>query len=294
VDNNSIKSDLHLHTTASDGRLSPAQLVELAVKKGLDVIAVTDHDTVEGLRMALDTAKKLQSICVIPGVEINTDVPGAEVHMLGYFIDFDDGDFLEALSSLRNARETRAVQMLSKLDKLGMHISWEKLKGLSKDSSIGRPHVAQALVEAGYVLSFQEAFEKFIGRGKPAYVEHKKMTPVEVVKLITEARGVPVLAHPDSIPGLAKMLKALKEQGLMGLETYYGSYSHEVIHKLLKLAKLNSLVPTGGTDYHAFNDSKETMIGGTQPPPEYLRELFKLGSMRNPWLFEKYGIPKQI
>jgi 3',5'-nucleoside bisphosphate phosphatase len=284
-----IKSDLHLHTTASDGRLDPDKLVQLAKTKGLDVIAVTDHDTVGGVELALESASRL-SICLIPGVEINTDVPGAEVHMLGYFVDFTRQDFLDTLNSLRGAREIRALAMIEKLKNLGMPIEWEALMALSKDSPIGRPHVAQALVQAGYVSSFQDAFDNFIGRGKPAYVEHKKMTPIETIHLIRSVNGIPVLAHPDYIAGLEGLLPELKHNGLMGLEIYYCHYSEEIKKKLLKLSRKYDLIPTGGTDYHAFGDSKETMIGDTQPPGECVIKLFDLAKVTNPELLSKYNI----
>jgi 3',5'-nucleoside bisphosphate phosphatase len=289
VNDNNIKSDLHLHTTASDGRLDPDKLVQLAKTKGLDVIAVTDHDTVDGIELALESASKL-SICMIPGVEINTDVPGSELHMLGYFVDFTRQDFLDALNSLRGARETRALAMIEKLKNLGMPIEWGALKALSKDSPIGRPHVAQALVEAGYVSSFQDAFDNYIGRNKPAYVEHKKMSPVETIHLIRSVHGIPALAHPDYIAGLESMLPELKSNGLMGIEIYYCHYSEEIKKKLLKLSKKYDLIPTGGTDYHAFGDNKETMIGDTQPPAECVRKLFDLAKATNPELMAKYNI----
>ena len=141
-----IKSDLHLHTSASDGRLRPGQMVDLAVIAGLDVIAITDHDTVDGIGAALSTAQEYPSLSVIPGVEISTDIPKTEVHVLGYFLDFTSNVLLKTLKELRMSRETRALQMIDKLSKLGMVIKWERLLALSQGGSIGRPHIAQALV----------------------------------------------------------------------------------------------------------------------------------------------------
>jgi predicted metal-dependent phosphoesterase TrpH len=285
-----IKADLHLHTTASDGRLSPGQLVELAVQKGLNVMAVTDHDTVDGIDAALKAASNLDDISIIPGVEISTDVPGMEVHMLGYFIDFKSNKLIDTLNELRDSRVIRAHSMLDKLDKLGMHIEWDKLKELAGDSVIGRPHIARALLEGGYVNSFAEAFDKYIGRNGPAYVEHKKMTPVEVAKLIIEVNGIPVLAHPDNINNLDEMLGDLKPAGLMGIEVYYGKYTADIINRLLGLAKKYELLTTGGSDYHAFHDERETMIGDINIPEESVRKLYSAATRTNSELVNKYKL----
>lgn len=285
-----IKSDLHLHTSASDGRLEPGQIVDLAVVAGLDVIAITDHDTVEGVGTALSIAQKYPSITVIPGVEINTDVPKTEVHMLGYFLDFTSNILLKTLKELRMSRETRALQMIDKLSKLGMDIKWERLVVLSKGGSIGRPHVAQALVEAGYVDSFKVAFDKYIGRSCPAYVEHKKMSPIEVIKLIIEVKGLPVLAHPNNIENLEIILPELKNNGLVGIEIYYGGYTENVIERLVRLANKYDLIPTGGSDYHAFHEENEINIGGAQPPTDSIIKLFNLANDRNPEYMVKYNL----
>lgn len=290
IHNNSLKSDLHLHTTASDGVLQPEKLVELAFKRGLDVIAVTDHDTVDGILPALGEASSLKSISVIPGIEINTDVPRTEVHMLGYFIDFNNKELLRSLGELRDSRDVRAAKMIDKLGKLGMKIEWEQLKHIAQDSPIGRPHVAQALVEAGYVHSSQEAFDKFIGRNSPAYVEHQKMTPLEVVKLIRSVGGIPVLAHPDNINGLENMLADLKTVGLAGMEVYYNGYSDFVVERLLRLAVQYDLIPTGGSDYHGIKGRQETMIGDVKVPPKSVRKLYQMAEMYNPGLLHTYKL----
>jgi predicted metal-dependent phosphoesterase TrpH len=285
-----IKADLHLHTTASDGRLSPEQLVALAVERGLNIMAVTDHDTVEGIEPALTAAASFNSIKVIPGVEISTDVPGLEVHMLGYFINFKSEKLITSLGELRDSRIIRARGMLEKLDKLGMHIEWGRLKEIAGDSVVGRPHVARAMVDAGYVASSIEAFDNYIGRNGPAYIEHKKMTPLDVVKLITEVSGIPVLAHPDNITNLDDMLGKLKEAGLMGLEIYYGRYTTATIKRLLNLAKKYDLLPTGGSDYHAFHDERETLIGDISLPEDCVRKLYSLADRINSDLVNKYNL----
>ncbi len=271
-----MRADLHLHTTASDGRLEPAELVRLATEIGLEVIAITDHDTVNGVAPALAAAENLHSITVIPGVEINTDVPRGEVHVLGYFIDYTDQKLAASLHKLRVSREGRAQKMLEKLDDLGMRINWQRLQVLAQGGSIGRPHIAKALFEKGYVTSEKEAFDKYIGRDSPAYVEREKLLPADAVRLISDARGLPVLAHPADIVSLDNLVIDLKTAGMVGIEVYYGDYSAEVINRLLKIADQYDLIPTGGTDYHAFGHSTEVMLGQVVTPPASVERLFAL------------------
>jgi len=273
-----VKADLHLHTTASDGRLEPRELVSLAVRVGLNVIAITDHDTIDGIAPALAAAKILSSFKVIPGVEINTDVPDGEVHILGYFIDYTDRKLAAGLQRLRDSRLGRAQQMIAKLEKLGIKIEWQRVSELAQGGSVCRPHIAQALFEKGYVVSEKEAFDRYIGHAGPAYVERYKLLPVEAVKLIIDAQGLPVLAHPEGISDLKKLVPELKDMGLVGIEVYYKDYTSDVISGLLKIAKQYTLVPTGGTDYHAFGDSSEVMIGGALVPSQSVDKLFAMAS----------------
>ena len=155
--------DLHLHTTASDGRLAPEEVVRLAAEKGLTVIAITDHDSVEGVQPALEAATAFPSLRVIPGVEINTDAPGGAVHILGYFMDYEDEEFQTTLKELRQSRELRAHQMIDKLEGLGVHVEWQRVQELAAGGSMGRPHIAQAMLENGQISSFEEAFIRYIG-----------------------------------------------------------------------------------------------------------------------------------
>ena len=283
-----MKADLHLHTTASDGRLEPRDIVALAVKVGLDVIAITDHDSIDGITPALAAAKAFPSLMVIPGVEINTDVSHGEVHILGYFIDYIDQKLAIALQKLRDSREGRAQQMITKLSKLGMKIEWQRVLELAQGGSVGRPHVAQALFEKDYVSSEKEAFDKYIGHNGPAYVERYKLLPVEAVELIVDARGLPVLAHPADIGGLKELVPKLKGVGLIGIEVYYRGYNSEVIAGLLKIAEQYDLVPTGGTDYHAFNDGLEVMIGGALAPAQSVERLLALADKRSLELLKQH------
>lgn len=271
-----MRADLHLHTTVSDGRLSPGEIVRLAAETGLDVIAITDHDIVDGIAVALTAAEAFPSLTIIPGVEINTDVPHGEVHVLGYFIDYTDQELAAALQRLRDSRQKRAQKMITKLRSLGMEIEWWRVEELAQDGAVCRPHIALALFEKGYVSSEREAFDKYIGHDGPAYVGREKVLPVEAVKLIIDARGLPVLAHPADIDDLDKLVPELKAAGLIGMEVYYRDYSSDVIAKLLKIAEQYALVPTGGTDYHAFGDASEVMPGGALAPSESVERLFNL------------------
>ena len=285
-----MKADLHLHTTASDGRLEPKDLVSLAVKVGLDVIAITDHDTIGGIEPALAAAEAFPSLMVIPGVEINTDVPHGEVHILGYFIDFTDQKLEVALQRLRDSREGRAQRMIDKLSKLGVNIELQRVFELAQGGSVGRPHVAQALLEKDYVASEKEAFDKYIGRDGPAYVERYKLLPAEAVRLVVDARGLPVLAHPADIADLKELVPKLKAVGLIGIEVYYRDYSSDIIAGLLKIAKQYDLITTGGTDYHAFGDDLEVIIGGALAPAQSVERLLALADKHSLELLKQHSV----
>jgi hypothetical protein len=283
-----VKADLHLHTTASDGRLDPGQIVSLAISIGLDVIAITDHDTIDGVEAALEAAAASGSLKVIPGVEINTDVAKGEVHVLGYFIDYTDKNLAATLLKLRDSRLDRAQKMVAKLGALGMKIDWKRVSELAKGGTVGRPHISQALLEKGYVRSEREAFDKYIGHNGPAYVERHKLLPDEAVKLILDAHGLPVLAHPADIADFNELLPKLKAAGLIGLEIYYGNYDPETIDRLAKIARQYDLIATGGTDYHAFGDDLEVGIGTRLTPASSVEQLFALASKHCLDLIERH------
>ncbi|MDD5312180.1 MAG: PHP domain-containing protein [Dehalococcoidia bacterium] len=269
-----MKFDLHLHTTASDGRLTPAELVDLAVKKGIEVIAITDHDSVSGVEAATAAALKYPELKVIPGVEINTDYISGEVHVLGYFINYHDRALNAALEKIRESRVGRAQKMINKLNDLDLHIEWARVQELARGESICRPHIAQALLEKGYIESEKEAFDRYIGRNGPAYVERDKVKPTDAVAIILRADGLPVLAHPAYIDHLDKLIIDLKNAGLVGLEAYYGEYNESTISNMVGIAKKYGLLTTGGSDYHHFLDGRETAIGSVDIPTESIEKLY--------------------
>ncbi len=270
--------DLHVHTTFSDGRLTPAEIVALGVKRGLKTIAITDHDTIDGINPSIQAAQQFPRLTIIPGIEINTDVPQGEVHVLGYFIDYTDKNLIDNLDALRDSREGRAVQMVDKLRSLGCPLEWQNIEKLAQGAPICRPHVAQAMIDAGYVASLKEAFDTYIGHDGPAYVERKKLLPEEAVRLIANSRGLPVLAHPADIENLEALVATLKNAGLIGIEVYYKNYTRDTINNLLLLCHRYGLIATGGTDYHGFGDAQEVMIGETNVPYESVERLLALAN----------------
>ena len=271
-----MKYDLHLHTTASDGRLNPSALVDLARARGLEVIAITDHDSVGGVSEALEAAGREPGIVVIPGVEINTDLASGELHILGYFIDYRDANLGRALEKIRESRVGRAEKMVERLRELGMPVEWSRVQDMAHGESICRPHIAQALLEKGFVGSEREAFDKYIGRDGPAYVERDKIQPADAVKIIMSANGLPVLAHPADIKDLNNLIIELKDAGLVGLEAYYGQYDSNTVKKMVRLADEHGLLTTGGSDYHHFGDDREVALGKVDIPEESIQALFQL------------------
>ena len=272
--------DLHLHSTASDGQYSPEEVVSKSAEAGLTVIALADHDTVNGIAPALEAAKAFPGLRVIPAVELSTDVPHGEAHVLGYFIDYTDPGLLSSLSRMRNSRLGRAQGMVAQLNNLGLPIEWERVQEIAGSSTIGRPHVAQAMLEKGYITRFKEAFDKYIGRDGPAYVEREKMSPAEAAALILQANGLPVLAHPFTVNDPEAMVVELKAGGLIGIEAYYNDYTDEETDRLTSLANKYELIATGGSDYHGLDDSTETMIGGADVPMESAEQLIALAEQR--------------
>lgn len=268
--------DLHVHSTASDGRLSPEEVVAKAAGLGLKVMALTDHDSVAGTIPALEAAAAFPGLTVIPGVEISTDMPEGQAHVLGYYIDFHGDKLKPALERFRNSREGRARGMVEKLAGLGIDIDWERVKEIAGDGSVGRPHIARAMLEKDYISTFNEAFNKYIGQDGPAYVERDKMTPAEAVELIIRGRGLPVLAHPFTVSNPETLIAELKEAGLIGIEAYYKDYTPEQTDTLLGWAEKHDLIATGGTDYHGIDDSTEVILGGIDVPPESAAELSAL------------------
>ncbi len=261
--------DLHTHTTASDGALPPEDLVALAVACGIAVLGITDHDTTDGLEPARAAAAR-ERLTLVPGVEISTHHPAGELHILGYGIPSDDQELEALLARSRKSRVERAKRMLGLLANLGMPIGWDRVRALAGEGTVGRPHIAAALQEAGHVRSVQEAFERYLGNGRPAYVPREKIGPCEAIAAIHRAGAVAVLAHPAEH---LSVTSELVECGLDGLEAYYTGYSPEVTASIVQLANTHGLFCTGGSDFHGETVIPENVLGGVEVPPHCYAQL---------------------
>jgi len=265
--------DLHLHTLASDGRLTSTELIQMVVKNGLKTISVTDHDSTEGLAEAYEAAKEFPDLRIIPGIEMSADIPGDEVHVLGYFLDYHDEEFQAQLTEFRMGRVGRAQVMVEKLDALGKPVEWERVMHFAGDGTVGRPHIALAMVEAGYFKEPKEAFEEYLGNDGLAYYDRPKLAPAAGVEMIKKVGGVPVLAHPTFMNDMEAGIANLKKVGLMGMEVYYAQYDDDTVRHLARLAKEYDLIPCGGSDYHGMGNSGEPLPGTLGPPEETIALL---------------------
>ena len=257
-----MRADLHIHTTASDGIFPPEAIVAMAKESALDVIAVTDHDTTSGIDAAKKAAAKMQ-ITFVPGVEISAG-GDLEIHVLGYGINPEAPVLKELFSSMQKERIRRAHTMLQRLALLGYPLDTDAVFE-NAQGSVGRPHIARAMVEKGYVSSVQEAFQRFLGSGKPAFVSREKLDTAHVIRILTQTGGIPVLAHPTLLhmpqEQLYPLLTCWKDAGLAGLEVYHPSQRSD-FDSWLRLAKRFDFLITGGSDYHA-PDRPDGPMGGT-------------------------------
>ncbi|OGR82121.1 MAG: hypothetical protein A2901_07660 [Elusimicrobia bacterium RIFCSPLOWO2_01_FULL_54_10] len=264
-----MRVDLHSHTTYSDGTLEPEELVSTAHKLGITHLAVTDHDSTGSLDAARAKAKEL-GMTLIPGIEINTREMAA-VHILGYYIDDSDASFQKILDHHRRLRTQRAAMILEKLAKMGIKISLSDFDHREGAAAIGRPHIADKLREKGIVFSRQEAFDKFLARGKPGYVFYEGPSPKDAIEAILSCKGVPVVAHPGfSVSGQA--ILDLAKLGLQGIETFYPSHNPDQVRNFMDIAKKNDLLATGGSDYHGPGSGHER-LGEMDVPEKIVEEL---------------------
>ncbi|NLG27580.1 MAG: PHP domain-containing protein [Chloroflexi bacterium] len=262
-------ADLHIHTTTSDGLHTPSDVVAMACKIGLRVIAITDHDAVEGVAEARAAAAGT-GLQVIAGVEISASIDETECHVLGYFVDDDDAVLREQLARFRTARVDRVERMLGRLSELGMTLGFDHVQEIAGDGSIGRPHIARAMVEAGYVQDPKQAFERYLSRGRPAYVPRLKVTPVQALQMIRAAGGLPVLAHPWELQAI---VPSLVPAGLVGLEAYYAGYNAAGTALLVQLAERHGLLCTGGSDFHGLALSPANALGACHLPASAVEAL---------------------
>lgn len=275
--------DLHCHSVVSDGFYTPAQVVAMAAKAGVKHLALTDHDNLGGVEAAQQAAVQF-GMEIIPGIELSADGSGGrEVHILGLYLDLGNQPLQAELARLRRGREGRAQAMVERLTEMGMPISWQRVQEIADGGSVGRPHIARALLEAGYVQTNNEAFERFIGDDKPAYVDRAKLTPEESVALIHQAGGVASFAHPIYTPDYEGMIGELAAVGLDGVECYYGKYSPEARDTMVAITERHGLIPTGGSDFHGQPTMQDTPIGGVYVPTATIARLHERAARyRNP------------
>ena len=255
--------DLHIHSTASDGTLTPEQIVARARELGMRAIALADHDTIDGIAPARAAAEGTE-LLVLPCVEISTDWENTEIHVLGFFLDYGNAELREKLALIREAREGRADKIVARLQELGMNVSYEAVLARSDGGSVGRPHVAAELVAKGYVRTQNEAFDKYLGRDKPAYIPRYKLSYLEAIAIIEHCGGLPVLSHPALVRNdhtVAAMVPALG-----GLEAYHSAHSASQGRKYARIARENGLLITGGTDSHGPQGSLPVEIGSVKIP----------------------------
>ncbi|MGD8980374.1 MAG: PHP domain-containing protein [Desulfobacterales bacterium] len=254
-----MRIDLHIHSTASDGTLSPFEILALAQDLNIAAISITDHDTLDGSRDALSFGIP-PSVKFLTGVEISSEPPpsfscAGSFHILGYAVDVDHPDLNHTLSMLRDSRKRRNPQILELLSRLGIEISLEEVRNSAGDSQLGRPHIARFMVEKGYVPSIDAAFDEYLGNGKPAYVDRFRFECEKTIKAILNAGGIPVLAHPLLLgirenDILEDLIAVLTEMGLRGIEVYYPEHTKNLIAYYSRLASHFNLLITGGTDFH--------------------------------------------
>jgi predicted metal-dependent phosphoesterase TrpH len=263
-------ADLHLHTLFSDGTYTPEELVLKTLKTGLSTIAIVDHDSVGAVQPAIEIAEA-KDIEVLPGVELTAEHDGLEIHILGYLIDYKSRYLIEKLDFLKKNRIERIYKMVDKLKYLGLELKAQDVFDIAKQGTVGRLHLARAMVKEGLVGSTQEAFGKFIGDKCPAYIAGFKLSPYEAIKLIKDVGGIPVLAHPYTL-SRDDLMPQFIDYGLMGLEVYYPEHTQGMINFYLSFAQKYNLLVTGGSDCHG--DAKpEAKIGSIKIPYELVEKL---------------------
>ena len=272
-----MKTDLHIHTYYSDGVFSPEKIVDTAIDVGLQAIAITDHDNV----LAYDVAQKYikdnhleNKIEIIKGVEINTLYKNNEVHILGYFMNTEDKDFVELLKAQQQARIKQTKEIIALLSKKeGIKIKFEDIKKLvAAGGSIGRPHIARAITSAGGTANVMDAYAKYIHDDSPVYVQRKTVTPQDAVEIIYDAGGIPVIAHPHDLDIAESLIKELMQYGLRGIEAYHRKHSPACVEYFSSMAEELGLIVTGGSDFHAPNIMNGQIILGKNFVPEWVYE----------------------
>jgi predicted metal-dependent phosphoesterase TrpH len=266
-----MRIDLHIHSTFSDGVYSPAEIVEIAHRNGVEVLSIADHDCVDGVPEAIDAANGYD-VEVVSGVELSSEFDGRDLHILGYGFDSASGELTEMLKRFRDTREKRGLAIIEKLKEQGVELDPEELLKKSPDGSLGRPHIAETLIESGYVYTHAEAFAKYLGEHCPAYVKKYKLTPQEAIQYIQGANGLAFIAHPGNYLKDYEKFDELISMGFDGMEIVHPNHSNEETRQLRAIAEKHGILMSGGTDYHGFH-GKDISIGSLQFPVELWAQL---------------------
>lgn len=252
--------DMHTHTTASDGTYTPIQLVDYAIKKGLNAIAITDHDTIDGIEEAMVYCRKIPNFFVLPGIELSTEYLDEEVHILGYNINYKFKELLNLLNTIQKQRIDRVNQIIHKLNALDISITYEEVIKIAGGGTIGRPHIARILVEKKYVDTIEGAFQKFLNKGAPAYAPRYKLSPCEAIDIIKKTGGHVSIAHPGLIQN-KRILNNLLEKEVDGIEVYHPDHKEKNSNEFLTIAKTHGIIVTGGSDFHSPPQNKNKRHG---------------------------------
>jgi predicted metal-dependent phosphoesterase TrpH len=264
--------DLHIHTNFSDGTFSPEEVVEYAAKCGLAAISITDHDSIDGIAPAISAARG-SGMEIVPGVELTADGKNnEEMHILGYYIQWENKELQDKLKNLQDIRQLRAKKMIERLEQLKINIPFREVEELAVGGAPGRLHIARLMLQHGYVSSTDEAFDRYIGNGKIAYIKKHRLSSQEAIELIKAAKGIPVLAHPHLLSNASSAIDSLLVEGLMGIEIYYNCRRPGPSQQYLELARRHHLISTGGSDCHGLAKN-EVLMGKTKTPYFILKEL---------------------
>jgi predicted metal-dependent phosphoesterase TrpH len=262
--------DLHTHSTASDGSYPPEVVAGMAVANGVEIFSLTDHDSLDGIPAARERAER-DRMRLVPGVELSVSEEGIDVHLLAYGFDPTDPSLVAAVGRYREGRRERARKILSRLKGLGIRIPFEDVEGIAAGGALGRPHVAEALLRAGHVETFNEAFQRFLGHHAPAYVPKPRVTLEEASSIVKDAGGVTILAHPGTL-NRDHLIPAWARRGLDGIEVWHSKHDAVAVDRYRGFAQLHGLLMTGGSDYHGER-TPDVVIGGTNVPDEIMKPL---------------------
>jgi predicted metal-dependent phosphoesterase TrpH len=271
--------DLHMHSTASDGSFAPEVIAGMAAANGVEIFSLTDHDTLDGLPPARERAKR-DGLRLVPGVELSVSEEGIDVHLLAYGFDPTDPALVAAVARFREGRHERARKILSRLKGLGIRISLEEVEEIAHGGALGRPHVAEALLRAGHVETFNEAFQRFLGHHAPAYVPKPRVTLEEASSIVKDAGGVTILAHPGTL-NRDHLIPAWARRGLDGIEVWHSKHDAVAVDRYRGFAQLHGLLMTGGSDYHGER-TPDVSIGGVNVPDEIMKPLDAAFKARRP------------